>query len=148
MATRRSYKPLPLSLLVKRAPKGLGLGLYAGENIPKGSCIIEYTGRVISKQEEMTSRSRYLFSVTKNKTIDGASRKNTARYINHSCKPNAEVEIYKGRVFIFALRAIKEGEAITYDYGKEYCDEYFAKDGCKCDSCVKRTAPSGSAALR
>lgn len=140
MATqRRSYKPLPLHLVVRRAPKGLGLGLYAGEDIPRGACIIEYTGRVISKEEETTSRSRYLFTVSRNKTIDGAARSNTARYINHSCRPNAEVEIYKGRIYIFALRGIKTGEAITYDYGKEYCDEYFAKEGCKCDSCAAKS---------
>jgi len=137
MSIRRRYLPLALKLVVKRAPtKGLGLGLYAGEGIPKNACIIEYTGRTISKEEEMTSRSRYLFSVNRNKTIDGAERSNTARYINHSCKPNAEIEIYKGRVYVFSLRPINEGEAITYDYGKEYCDEYFTKHGCKCDSCV------------
>lgn len=132
---RRSYTPLPLKLIVARERPGMGLGLYAGEKIPKGACIIEYTGRKISKQEELTSRSRYLFTVTRNLTIDGTDRSNIARYINHSCKPNAEAHIYKNRIYIFALRTIKEGESINYDYGKEYFDEYFKEGGCKCDSC-------------
>lgn len=116
----------------------MGLGLYTKEDIPKDACVIEYTGRVISKEEEMKSRSRYLFTVTKNKTIDGSMRENTARYINHSCKPNSEAVIHKGRVYIFSIKPIKAGDAITYDYGKEYFDEYLSKGRCKCDSCLKK----------
>lgn len=133
----RRYVPEKLSLKVRRAPKGLGLGLYAGETIKKDACIIEYIGRVLTPEEERTSRSRYLFTISKNKTIDGSIRENTARYINHSCKPNAEAILHKGRVFIFALRAIEAGEAITYDYGTEYFEEYFKEGGCKCDACLR-----------
>jgi len=135
MTTRRTYAPLPLKLAVKRAPKGMGLGLYAGEDIPANACIIEYVGRTISKEEEEKSRSRYLFTVSRNRTIDGAMRENTARYINHSCDPNSEAIIHKGRIFIFSLRPIKKGEAISYDYGKEYFDEYLSNGRCRCDSC-------------
>lgn len=133
----RKYTPQKLSLKVKRAPKGLGLGLYAGEPIPEDTCIIEYIGRELTPEEERTSRSRYLFTVSKSKTIDGSIRENTARYINHSCAPNAEAVIHKGRIFIFALRDIKEGEAISYDYGEEYFNEYFKEGGCMCDSCSR-----------
>jgi hypothetical protein len=134
--TRRRYVPGNFTLLVKRSLPGLGLGLFAGEAIPKDACIIEYVGRVVSKEEELTSKSKYLFSITKNKTIDGKPRDNKAGYINHSCKPNAEPYIHKGRVFIFATRPIKSGEEITYDYGKEYIDEHCTP--CKCDSCRAR----------
>ena len=134
MAARRTYTPLPLNLLVKRSRAGLGL--FAGEPIPKNACIIEYQGRALSKEEELKSRSRYLFTVNKNITIEGADRSNTARYINHSCKPNAEATIYKNRIFIFSLRIIKEGEEITYDYGKEYFDEYMSKGRCRCNACA------------
>ena len=129
---RRSYTPLPLKLTVRRAAKGMGLGLYAGERVPKNACIIEYVGRTISKEEEEKSRSRYLFTVSRNKTIDGTDRKNIARYINHSCKPNAEAVIHKGRIYIFSIKPIEEGDAISYDYGKEYFDEYLSKGRCKC----------------
>ncbi len=34
-------------------------------------------------------------------------------YINHSCNPNAG---FKGQIFMVAMRKIKRGEEITYDY--------------------------------
>lgn len=123
-------------VLVKRS--SAGLGLFAGEPIKKGTFIIEYVGRVISKEEEETSRSKYLFEVSSKKTIDGSDRSNTARYINHACKPNAEAEIKSGRVMISAIRNIAMGEEITYDYGKEYVDEHIKPLGCRCASCVAK----------
>jgi SET domain-containing protein len=133
---KRKYLPGQYALSVKRS--SAGLGLFAAKDIPKGTCVIEYVGRVISKEEEYTSRSRYLFEVNKNKTLDGTTRGNTARYINHSCRPNCETTIYKGRVFIFTTRKIRKGEELAYDYGKEYFNEYFKKTGCKCASCMKK----------
>jgi len=137
--SRRTYRPAQLTLNVRRAVKGMGLGLYAGEYIPKDTCIIEYVGRVLTREEELRSKSRYLFTISSRKTIDGATRSNTARYINHSCDPNAEAVIHKGRVFIFAIKPIQEGEAITYDYGSEYFDEYLSNGRCRCDSCRSKT---------
>jgi len=49
--------------------------------------------------------------------IDGKVDGNSARYINHSCAPNCEAEEKEGRVFIHALRAIKEDEELYCDYG-------------------------------
>ena len=112
-----------------------GRGLFALEYIPKGVCIIEYTGRTLKGDEEFTSRSRYLFEVTAKKTIDGWNKKNTARYINHSCRPNCEIIIRKARVFVMAKRAIKPGEELAYDYGKEYFDDFIKRIGCRCLKC-------------
>lgn len=138
MATaRRTYTPGGFTLNVRRAAPGLGLGLFAGQTIPKNSCIIEYVGRKVSKKEELTSRSKYLFAINKNKTIDGKPRVNKAGYINHSCKANAEPIIHKQRIFIFSTRTIKPGEEVTYDYGKEYTDEHCTP--CHCDWCRKKT---------
>lgn len=128
---RRRYVPGNFKLLVRRA--SAGLGLFAAERISKGSCIIEYVGREVSEEEKYSSRSRYLFEVNKRKTIDGKPRENRAGYINHSCRPNSEPIIYRGRVFIFAKRNIKEGEEISYDYGKEYIETYC--NPCRCEKC-------------
>jgi SET domain-containing protein len=129
---RRSYTPEDFSLLVKRS--SAGLGLFAEELIPKDSCIIEYVGRVISEEEAYTSKSRYLFEITKKKTLDGKPKINKAGYINHACKPNAEAVIHKARVFIFATKKIMPGDEITYDYGKEYTKEHCTP--CRCASCA------------
>ena len=122
MATRRRYKPGEFELAVKRA--SAGLGLFAASPIPKGACVIEYTGVPITAEEREKSNSLYLFEINSRKTIDGSPRWNTARYINHSCKPNCEIEIYKGRVWVFARRNIKPGEELGYDYGEDYVSAY------------------------
>jgi SET domain-containing protein len=114
-----------------------GLGLFAEEEIPKGAVIIEYTGRTLKPGEEDKSRSKYLFEVGKTKTIDGQSRSNTARYINHSCRPNCEPSIARGRVFIKARRKIKVGEELHYDYGKDYFNQML-KGVCRCPKCAEK----------
>lgn len=124
-------------LIVKRAKLGSGLGLFAVEDIPKGKFVIEYFGRELSEAEQYTSNSKYLFEITKKRTIDGTIRENTARYINHSCRPNCEVEIKKGRVLVFSKKNIKAGEELNYDYGKEFFDDYIKPIGCKCSKCFK-----------
>jgi SET domain-containing protein len=129
---RLSYKPGDFDLVVKRSKTGLGL--FAESEIPKGACIIEYFGPQLTSEEETKSRSKYLFEVNNRKTIDGALRANTARYINHSCRANCEPNIYKGRVYIHSLRRIKPGEELNYDYGKNYFNEYL-KDICACAKC-------------
>ena len=99
----------------------------------------------ISKEQEEKSRSKYLFEIHARKTIDGAPRWNTARYINHSCRANCEPNIHKGRVFIHAKRKIKPGEELNYDYGKNYFNEYLKDIGAfpKCEekrASVKKAA--------
>jgi len=122
---------------VKVKRSSAGLGLFAGENIKKGEFVIEYTGKRISNKEADEKGGKYLFEVNKKITIDGTTRKNTARYINHSCRPNCEIDIKKGRVLVFAIKNIKEGDEFHYDYGKEYVDEFIKPHGCRCYKCKK-----------
>ena len=128
-----------MSKKVSKYPDGVrvgrasaGLGLFATRAYKKGERIIEYVGRTISNAETYTSRSQYLFEVHGRKTIDGVARSNVARYINHSCKPNCEPEIERGRIFIDAIRAIKAGEEFSYDYGEEHFSEHIKPYGCRC----------------
>lgn len=120
----------PEGLRVARA--SAGLGLYATRPFKKGERIIEYVGRTLTNAEEYSSRSKYLFEVNSRKTIDGAVRTNIARYINHSCKPNCEPEIERGHIFIDAIKNIKAGEELVYDYGEEYFNEHIKPYGCRC----------------
>lgn len=130
MKKKGKYVPGGFDLRVKRSKTGLGL--FAGEAIAKGACIIEYTGRTISNEEAYTSRSRYLFEVNSKITLDGKPPKNKAGYINHSCVPNAEPAISKARIYIMATKNIKKGDELTYDYGEEYFNDYIKPVGCKC----------------
>lgn len=136
MTTKKEKLVCPEGLKVKRS--SAGLGLFATRTFKKGERIIEYFGREISKEEEYTSRSKYLFEVNSRKTIDGTMRENFARYINHSCKPNCQPEIVKGRVWIDAIKTIQEGEELTYDYGEEYVNEHIKPQGCRCAPCATK----------
>ena len=130
------YKPGKFDLVVKRA--SAGLGLFVGKTaIPRGACIIEYTGPAITEKEKYKSRSKYLFDLDNGTTIDGQGRDNKARYINHSCKPNCEPNIHRNRVFIHATRNIKPGEELGYDYGLAYFDAYIG-DNCRCAGCAPK----------
>jgi uncharacterized protein len=130
-------KYVPGAFVLRVGRSSAGLGLYATESIPKGACIIEYVGRRVTKEEEETSKSKYLFEIREGFTLDGKPKWNKAGYINHSCRPNAETEIYKDRVYVLARKAIKPGDEITYDYGKEYFDEHIKPFGCRCPKHTK-----------
>lgn len=120
---------------VRKSGPGLGKGLFANENIKKGAFILEYTGKKIPTALADTLKSRYLFELDSEWTIDGSARSNTARYINHSCEPNTEAEIRDGRILIHAVKPIRKGEEVTIDYDTEYFDEFIRPVGCKCSKC-------------
>lgn len=113
-----------------------GKGLFATEAMPKGACVIEYIGRPATRAEQLKDDGKYLFWINDTQMINGNIPANAARYINHSCKPNCQVEGPDGKIFIMSLRAIKAGEELTYDYGDEYFDKHIRPKGCKCAKCL------------
>ena len=119
-----------------------GLGLFATKKIKKGSKIVRYFGPMLDSRNKKHDAidNKYLFEITKRWTIDGSVRKNTARYINHACKPNAESDVSKKklRVEIRAIKTIRPGEEINYDYGTDYFKEFLKPIGCKCVACEKK----------
>ena len=124
---------------VEVRPSGpeVGNGLFATADMAKRDFIAEYTGIKIPTVLADASTSRYLFELDKDWTIDGSPLSNLARYINHSCDPNAEVEIENGRIMIHAIKNIGRGEEITIDYDTEYFEEFIKPVGCKCKSCTR-----------
>ncbi|HVW71806.1 MAG TPA: SET domain-containing protein [Candidatus Paceibacterota bacterium] len=109
-----------------------GLGMYATRPFKKREFVIEYVGRLISNKEAYTSKSKYLFEISKHKTIDGKPAINPAGYLNHSCRPNCEVDVKKGRVLITTIKKVQPGDELTWDYGKEYYDDIIKPVGCRC----------------
>jgi len=123
-------------------------GIFAKVDIPKGTEIIEYVGDRITKAESdrrgdlvlskykgdmMTKGGVYIFELNKRYDIDGHVARNTAQYINHSCDPNSESDVIKGHIWIIALRDIKKGEELSYDYGYAFDDDYI-EHPCWCGS--------------
>jgi len=118
-----------------------GLGLFATRPIKKNARIAEYKGPLLNIKQSTkaeNSGNRYLYEVNSRWTIDGKARSNIARYFNHSCNPNSETYNVKHRVFVRALRNIKPGEEIVYDYGIDYLKHVIGRSDCKCSRCRKR----------
>ena len=62
----------------------------------------------------------YLFNINKRYDLDGDFKFNTARLINHSCDPNCEVFGSGLKIWVYAMKNIKKGEELSYDYGFSY----------------------------
>jgi SET domain-containing protein len=121
---------------VRRA--NTGLGLFATSRIAAGRRIIRYVGPILTSEEVEQRTGRYFFSIDDDYAIDGSARTNLARYVNHSCEPNAEALIEGKRIWIWSKRAIEPGEQITIDYGKQYFNDYIKPVGCKCEPCAAK----------
>ncbi|KAJ1289207.1 hypothetical protein BS78_02G146400 [Paspalum vaginatum] len=106
-----------------------GYGLVAENEIKKGEFVIEYVGEVIDDRtceerlwtmKRLSDTNFYLCEVSSNMVIDATNKGNMSRFINHSCEPNTEMQKWtvdgETRVGIFAVRDIKIGEELTYDY--------------------------------
>src|SRR4029079_5093512 len=121
-----------------------GLGLYAIQPFRKREYIVTYRGRRIRNEEadRLQARGpRYMFEINTRWTIDGSKRWNVARYVNHSCRPNAEAIERRGPIIVYcARRKIKPDEEITVDYGKDYSAACSGKSGSRCPKCRERRA--------
>ena len=132
---------------VKRS-KIHGTGVFATQKIPKNTDIIQYVGEKILKKEgdrrsslrikkflnSKITGSVYIFELNKKFDIDGSPLYNKARYINHSCSPNCEVDIKKGKIWISSIRTIKKNEELSYDYGFEFDKDDYKDYKCRCNS--------------
>lgn len=124
-------------------------GLFANCCIAKGKRIIEYTGEKITKKESerrglqqaeisqtANEGSVYIFELNKRYDLDGNTPDNLAKYINHSCNPNCEAVLYRGKIWIEALRDIQEGEELFFDYGYDIASSLDHPCYCKSDNCI------------
>ena len=116
-------------------------GVFAGEDIPAKTRVIEYAGERIGRRETRRrflegspGRSRkqiYLAKWDGYWSIDGAVGGNGAELINHSCEPNMRLWKWRGRLWLRSLRRIRAGEELAYDYGFEGDGE---RVSCSCGS--------------
>ena len=102
-----------------------GRGVFATRTIRKGTRIIEYRGDRTTWEVALerpasdpdNPHHTFFFETSDGTVIDASVRGNAARWINHSCDPNcATFEDDDGRVFIEAVRKIRPGEELSYDY--------------------------------
>ena len=106
-----------MALIVKSSSLH-GAGVYTTAPIRKGARILEYTGpRLTAKECEglyTDTEVTYLFAMDdQNIIIDGFGM---AAFVNHACNPNCETDQIADLIWILAMRNIKQGEELTYDY--------------------------------
>ena len=130
---------MPRSKLFRVGRSRTGLGLFATTPIAKATLIVEYKGRRLPTREaherEQRTGAKYMFELNSRWSIDGSSRRNFARYVNHACRPNAEFELVKGKLILRAWKALAPGDEITCDYGSDYFALFIAPVGCRCGTC-------------
>src|SRR5476649_2070992 len=119
-----------------------GLGMFAVKPFRKREYVVTYRGRRIRNAEadRLEARgSRYMFEINTRWTIDGSKCWNVARYVNHSCRPNAEAVERRGPIIVYcARRKNKPDEEITVDYGKDYFAAFIGRSRCQCPKCRER----------
>jgi SET domain-containing protein len=108
-----------------------GRGVFAVAPIKKGTRLLEYKGKRVTHKEAdklygggAESGHTFLFTLNDDYVIDANQDGNSARWINHSCSPNCESiceaaeddDPAHDRVFIEAIRNIKPGEELSYNY--------------------------------
>ncbi len=112
---------------------GAGKGLFTKIFIPKGTRIIENTGKISTWKEvqHFEGENTYIFYVNRNKVIDSLhDEKALARYANDASgmvkvpgiRNNSRYVIEDERVYIEAAKDIEPGAEIFVSYGKEYWD--------------------------
>jgi uncharacterized protein len=112
-----------------------GLGGFAKAAISKGARIIEYVGERISKSDSVRrceQNNEYVFTLNDEQDLDGNVAWNPARFLNHSCVPNCEAELDDDRIWIIAMRDIRAGEEITFNYDYDLVD--YRDYPCRCGS--------------
>jgi uncharacterized protein len=110
-----------------------GTGVFARVEIAEGTKVLEYVGERLTKEESLRRRQDgnfFVFTVTDDFDIDGDVDWNLARFINHSCAPNCEAEEDDERIWIIALRRIRAGEELTFNYGYDLQD--YEEHPCRC----------------
>jgi uncharacterized protein len=110
-----------------------GLGVFAAQAIAAARKIGEIRGESISVEAARIRATRseriMIVELSPKRAIDFSKSADAMRYTNHSCRPNARLDLRQGRVEFYALRAIAPGEEITVHYGETHHQGRLA---CRC----------------
>jgi SET domain-containing protein len=144
-------RPVAPSSVIVRKSAIQGRGVFAARAIEKGEKVVEYVGERITHaeaeerydDERMRRHHTFVFSIDDVHCIDASVGGNEARFINHSCEPNAFTRVTRGRIFVIAARDLAKDEEVLYDYWYTTDDSYTADDlkrlyPCRCGAATCR----------
>ncbi len=95
-----------------------GIGVLAAADIPRGNVVLDIDdSRVVTAGDPLDSNmgefERHCDYLAAGKVV---LMQYPERHINHSCDPNTHVQTIDGVRRVIALRDIRAGDEITYDY--------------------------------
>lgn len=116
-----------------------GFGVFAAEPVPVGRKIGEIRGQsipVAEARQRAAGRQRIMIvEVSARRAIDATASSDPMRFTNHSCAPNARLQVHDGRIEFYALRPIVTGEEVTVDYGETH---HAGRLACRCSAACCR----------
>jgi len=119
----------------KQTENGKDYGLFVKEDCKEGNLNIECMGKVLQKKNKNNNNIYYMKINQAQLWINATHRGVMARFINHSCNPNCKLKQWEvdglPRMSFFAIKEIKKGDKVTFDYNSE-CDDDQHMTECKC----------------
>ncbi len=117
-----------------------GKAVFALRDFRSGEFIIEFRGKPYTREQyirKLNPKNNHFLQIDENLYL-GPTR-TADNYINHSCNPNSGMKIQNNHVLLYAIKPIKKGDEITFDYSTSMDENYWEMD-CRCGSrnCRKR----------
>jgi SET domain-containing protein len=128
MGTGRTTNAKGNAKVQVKTTKRYGRGVFAKQSIRKGEIIGTFDGAVYDADFEDWTEDllNHVIQFEKDKWRDS---KGIARYLNHSCAPNCGI---KGLFKIVAMRSIRAGEELTWDYEMTEANDWGWRMKCRC----------------
>ncbi|MEK7659873.1 MAG: SET domain-containing protein [Patescibacteria group bacterium] len=120
-----------------RRTKHKGRSIHATADIPAGTIIGDYMGKIIRPEEEdEIGRGLYCMYYSEVATIEADKFADGIHLVNHSCTPNCGMFTFERHCLYYAMRKIFKGEEITIHYAISGPDEECSPctHKCVCDS--------------
>jgi uncharacterized protein len=130
--------------LEKRCSATQGCGVFARQEIPRGERLAVFGGRIMRIDDMLdipVEMQRYTMQIEERFVLGPATNEpEDTDFFNHSCDPNSG---FKGTVFLVAMRDIRAGEEVTFDYCMTVSESVGStmvfRMECRCGSSLCRT---------
>lgn len=120
-------------LILREDVAGKGRGVFAGRAFHAGEEVLEFFGerRDVSAFPDLT----HALQVGPREFLSSSG--GVDDFVNHSCEPNCGITETDGRIVLIALKDLKNGEEITFDYSTTQAGGFWVM-GCQCGTAACR----------